>query len=115
MSVGIHDIELYNSTGITGDDTGEFIALPANICTYYFLYQATENSAGSITLTVNENEIQSVSGAGNVWSPSAITSTSNGRILTLEAPLAPYLYVAVSSVSGDWDLSVSIYYSKKGR
>lgn len=105
---------VYNETGITGADTGDFIAIPNNIERYYIKIDATEVASGGVTVNLLTNESASTTDA-IPHNASALTVTGVTRVKDIDTSagydyFGPYVYVTTSSVTGTWDIIVTLYY-----
>jgi len=113
----LHRLEIYNSSGITGDTAGEFIDIPADVDEWYVKLDLTEDSAGSITPILKANESKSTSDTYDVEAFGALSATGITRQqhdAADEDLLGPYLYLDLTSVSGEWTVICELWYSKQG-
>jgi hypothetical protein len=107
-------VTLYSDTGVTSSTvTGGYVTTPQFIGGYYLLIDATEQSAGGVTVTVVTSEINS--GAGTVVHQQALTATGKTRIeledVSGQKTLGRYLRVELSSLTGEWDANVTLEYA----
>ena len=106
---------IYSSTGITGAVTGSRVTIPHNIEEWYVKLTATETSAGSITPTLFGNETDSTTNPMTIEAFGAITATGVTRQVysAADSALLPgYLYLDLATVSGTFDITLELFYSR---
>lgn len=112
----INRLEVYSSSGITGNANGLFIDTPEDVDEFYVKITATEDTAGGATVTLSTNESESATNLETVHQV-ALTATGVTRVASGSVSgtslLGPQLYVAISSVTGEWTISVELWYAKE--
>lgn len=103
--------ELYSAAGVTSSTVaGEYVNTPGDVGSYYLVIDATENSAGGVTVTVVTDE--DGSGAGGTVHTVALTATGVTRVpledVSGQKVLGRFLRVELSSLTGDWDVTVTL-------
>lgn len=107
-------LALYSGAGVTSSTvTGDYVSTPQKVGPYYLKIDATENSSGGVTVTVVTSETNS--GAGETVHTVALTATGVTRValdaVSGQKVLGRYMRVELSTLTGDWDVDVTLEYA----
>ena len=112
----VQRLELISVENITAAPTKVFVDTPHDVADFYLKLDATEDVAGGITVTVNTNESESATDEAVVHTFGALSATGVTKVLSGSASgqslLGPQLSVDLSSITGTWDITVELWYSK---